>query len=174
MGPLPAGGLGAQVRVIGIEDLAGAAFQQAAFDGAVVGEGAVAFQVVRGEGGPEANPRRHQGAGFNLIAAQFHHQPIGGRLAGSQALEGQLSRRVAHIAAHGGIEAGVAQQVVDQVGHGGFAIGARDADPGGGGQGLPGRRQFACHGHALVTQLLEGGVVPADPRADNHALNGLA
>ena len=132
MGPLPAGGLGAQVRIISVEDLAGAALQQAAFDGAVVSEGAVALQVVRGEGGPEADAGRHRGAGFNLIAAQFHHQPIGGLLARGQALEGQLSRRVAHIAAHGGIEAGAAQQVVDQVGDGGFAVGARDPDPGGG------------------------------------------
>ena len=60
--------------------------------------------------------------------------------------------------------------MVDQVGHGGFAVGARDADPGGGWQGLPGRGQFPLHGHALLTQLFQRGVVPADSGADNHAL----
>ena len=74
----PALALLPQVGIIGVEDGVVRAFEQAALDGSVSIDAAVSFQMIRGEGGPDADPGTDAVGGFDLVAAEFHHQPIGG------------------------------------------------------------------------------------------------
>ena len=59
-----------------------------------------------------------------------------------------------------------------QVGDGRFAVRAGDPNPGGGLAGLPGRADLAVGGDPLVAQPVQGGVVPADARTDDHPFAG--
>ena len=58
------------------------------------------------------------------------------------------------------------------MGDGRFAVGAGDPNPGGGPTGLPGRADLTVGGDPLVAQPVQGGVVPADARTDNHPFAG--
>ena len=59
-----------------------------------------------------------------------------------------------------------------QVGDGGFAVGAGDADPGHAAAGLKGQLHVASNADALLPQFDQGGVVPADARTHHHAFGG--
>ena len=99
--------------------------------------------MVGGQGGPNSHPWCYLRGRFDLIAAELHHQPVGLGIAALQSLQHQLCPREAHVAAHGGIEPSVLKQVAHQVGNGGFAIGAGDADPGHVATGLESQLHFA-------------------------------
>ena len=99
--------------------------------------------MVGGQGGPNSHPWCDLRGRFDLIAAELHHQPVGLGIAALQSLQHQLCPREAHVAAHGGIEPSVLKQVAHQVGNGGFAIGAGDADPGHVATGLESQLHFA-------------------------------
>ena len=73
---VPAAALLAQVWIIGIEEGARRAFKQPAFDGPVGLQAAVALEMVWGQRGPDADLGGHGGRRLNLVAAQFHHEPI--------------------------------------------------------------------------------------------------
>ena len=77
---------------------------------------------------------------------------------------------MAHVAAHGGIDPRAAQQVAHQVGHGGFAVGARNANPGHLLAAVPGGSQFTPHRDPVLTERAEGWMVPANPWTDHHGL----
>ena len=168
----PTAGMGQQVGVVGVEDAQLAALQQAPLDCSIGRQGAVALQVIGGEGGPDADARPDRVGGLDLITAHLHHQPIG-RLRGLQAMpQHQLGGGDADVAAHRRPQAGMAQQVAQQMGDGGLAIGAGDADPGHRAAGLPGGQQITLHGHAPLAQGHQGGMVPADARAHHNGLQG--
>ena len=73
----PFAGMGAEITVIGIEKLPPALLQQPGLDAAVALERAVAIEMIRGQRGPDANAGLHRRCCFDLIAAQFHHHPLG-------------------------------------------------------------------------------------------------
>ena len=171
--PLQARGMGAKVGVIGIEYGRRGTLQQAALDGPVVVEAAVALQVIRGERGPQADARGQLRGCFDLVAAQLHHQP--GRRLPAAALQRQLRCGEANVAAHRCIEAGLRQQVGDQMGDRCFAVGSCDADPGHVPPGFPGGGDLAVGADAALAQGLQGGVIPADQRleaADDATVEG--
>ena len=60
--------------------------------------------------------------------------------------------------------------MVQQMGHRGFAVGARDADPGNVPKRIPGNGHFSVNVHTLVTQMLDGWVVPGDTGTDHNPL----
>jgi len=160
--------VGPEVGIVGIEDAQLAALQQAAFDRPVGVQAAVALEVVGREGGPDADGRGHHRCSFDLVTAQFDHQPVGTRPLAQAALQYQFGGRMAHIAPHWGIDAPLTQQVTDQMGHGGLAVGAGDADPGHAGAAMPGRHQFALHAAVALPQRHQQGVVPAHARTHHH------
>ena len=84
--------MGAQIGVIRVEDALTRALQQAPFDGAIGVEGAMALQVIRGEGRPDPHLGGHPWGGFDLVAAELHHQPVGLGEVGLDSFQHQLSR----------------------------------------------------------------------------------
>ena len=89
-GVVPGLAVGPEVGVVAIEDPHRAALQQAAFDGAVVGQGAVALQVVGREGGPDADLGGQLRCRLDLVTAEFHHHPGRQHAARLQPLQHQL------------------------------------------------------------------------------------
>jgi hypothetical protein len=168
-GLVPAGGMGPQIGIIRVENADAGSFQKAALDRPIAIKGAVALQMVRRQGGPDPDARGHLRGRLNLIAAQLHHQPIRSAPA-PEAVQSQFRGGEAHVAAQRRIEASLAEQVMHQMGDGGFAIGARDPDPGDPFHGLPSGGDLPLHPHPLLAEGLQGGVVPADARADDHGV----
>ena len=162
----------AQVRIVTVEDAHVGALQQLALDRPVVVQRAVAFKVVGGEGGPDPHPRRHPRTGLDLITAHLHHQPVGQAPAGLLPLQHQLGGGGAHIAGHRRVDVATAEQVAEQMGDGGLAVGAGHGHPGQGPAGLPGRLQLSLHQQAGMPKAGQLRVVPGNARAHHHRTHG--
>ena len=61
--------------------------------------------------------------------------------------------------------------MVQQVGDGGLAVGACDADPGAMTERLPGDGHLSSDGHTAFTQGIEGWMGPGNPWADHDLLD---
>ena len=146
----PALTLLSQVWIVGVEDGVVRAFEQAALDRSIGLHRAVPFQMVRGEGGPNADSGADALGGFDLIAAEFHHQPVGGGGVLLLEVEGHFGGGHPHVSAHGSGQSGLAEHVAQQVGDGGFAVGSGDAHPGDVLQGIPGHRHLSIHGNTAL------------------------
>jgi hypothetical protein len=68
--------MGGEIRIIPIEDGQAGALQQAVFNRPIGLECSVAFEMVWGEGGPNADAWGQGRGCFDLITTEFHHQPI--------------------------------------------------------------------------------------------------
>src|ERR1035437_1447136 len=120
------GGVGYAHGIIGIENGGIAAtlgFEEAALGGGVVVEGMVAVQVVLRDVERESDVRAKFEDGLQLEAGEFEHVPA------------VVARRADHgcdrepdVAAHLNGDAGLAEDMADQAGGGGLAVGAGDAD----------------------------------------------
>ena len=75
MGPVFA--LLSQVGIVGIEDCQFGSLEQSAFDCSVIVQSAVPFEVIGSQRGPDADCGLNSLSGFDLIATEFHHQPVG-------------------------------------------------------------------------------------------------
>mgnify|MGYP005721284287 CR=1 FL=1 len=74
LGPL--GCMGMQIAVVGIEELPLALVQEPSLDAAVALQRAVAIEMIRRQRCPDANAGPYGWRGFDLIAAEFHHNPF--------------------------------------------------------------------------------------------------
>ena len=166
----PAWALLAQIRIVGVEDRRAGLLDQATLDGPVGIDAAVALQMVWGEGGPDADAWTDAACRLNLVTAQFHHQPVRCRGAGLLQAQRHFGGGYPHVSSHGCLDPAGAQHMAEQMGDGGFAIGAGDPDPGDVLQGIPGQGHLPIHSDTGLAQLPQGRVIPGNARADHHLL----
>ena len=74
---VPAFALLSQVGIVGVEDRQFGSLQQSAFDRPVILQGAVPFEVIGSQRGPDADCGVNPFSGFDLVTAEFHDQPVG-------------------------------------------------------------------------------------------------